>query len=161
MQRNVFVGLSAGAVALLFFSLGAAVNGAQHEHPAPAAPKPAGSATGAVVQELKIGKEDDVTFTKEVRVGEVTLMPGDYRLQHRVEGADHFLHFEALVTTVPSAQKTGTGLSIPAGQAGEIKCRLEPLPAKVKETKLHLRKEEGGQRLLKVMIRGENVAHVF
>ena len=159
MQRNVFGSLFAGAVALL--CLGTAVNGAQHEHAAPAAPKVTGSATGAVVQELRVGREDDVTFTKEVRVGEVTLIPGEYRLQHRVEGADHFVHFEALVRTVPSAQKTAAGLSIPAGQAGEIKCRLEPLPDKVKDTKLHLRKEEGGQRLLKVLIRGENVAHVF
>ncbi len=36
-----------------------------------------------------------------------------------------------------------------------------PLPDKVEETKLHLLNEEGGQRLLKVLIRGENVAHVF
>lgn len=120
----------------------------QHEHPAP-------------IQELKVGKSADVTFAREVRVGDATLKPGKYRLQHRVEGDEHFVRFEALATAAPSAQKTAAGVAVPAGRAGEVKCQLEPLPDKVEETKLHLLNEEGGQRLLKVLIRGENVAHMF
>jgi hypothetical protein len=42
-----------------------------------------------------------------------------------------------------------------------VKCRVEPLEGKASETTLHLLNEEGGQRLTKVLIRGENVAHVF
>ena len=77
------------------------------------------------------------------------LKPGKYRLQHWVEGADHFVHFEALATTAPSAHKTATGVAVPAGEAGEVKCRLEPLGARVQETTLHLLNEEGAQRLTK------------
>ena len=135
--------------------------GAQHQHTQPEGRTPEASAAAPREQQLKVGKSDDVSFTKEVRLGEVTLKPGKYRLQHRVEGADHFVHFQALATTMPSAHKTATGMAVPAGEAGEVKCRLEPLGATVQETTLHLLNEEGGQRLTKVLIRGENVAHGF
>jgi len=110
---------------------------------------------------LKVGRADDVAFDREIHVGEVTLQPGKYRLQHRVEGEEHFVRFEALTTTTPSAQKLATGMAVPAATAGEVKCRVEPLAAKAKDTTLHLLNEEAGQRLTKVLIRGENVAHVF
>ncbi len=159
MRRDTVLALTSALVGLLW--LRGLPAGAQHQHPQPAGRLPEASAAAPSEQELKVGRSEDVSFAREVRVGEVTLKPGKYRVRHRVGSADHFVHFEALATTVPSAQKIGTGLSVPAGQAGEIKCRLEPLGAKVRETTLHLLNEEGGQRLTKVLIRGENVAHVF
>jgi hypothetical protein len=157
--KRVFALTSVALGSLL--GVGGLPAGAQHQHPQPAGRAPEASAVAPREQELKVGKSDDVSFTKQVRVGEVTLTPGKYRLQHRVEGADHFVHFEALATTTPSAQKTATGMAVPAGEAGEVKCRLEPLRANVHDTTLHLLNEEGGQRLTKVLIRGENVAHGF
>lgn len=41
-------------------------------------------------RKVKVGKSDDVWFSKEVRVGELTLKARRYRVQHRVEGPDHF-----------------------------------------------------------------------
>jgi len=144
MQRNRILALTSSALAGLLWLAGLPA-GAQHPHPQPAGHTPEASATTPREQELKVGKSDDLEFAKEVRVGEVTLKPGQYRIRHRVEGADHFVRFEHLVITTPSAQKLGT----------------EPLDAKAQMTTLYLLNEAGGQRLLKVRIRGENVAHAF
>ena len=160
MRRDGVRALTSSALVGLLWLAGLPA-GAQHRHPQPAGHPPEASAASPREQELRVGRSDDVSFTRDVRVGEVTLKPGKYRVRHRVEGTDHFVHFETLVTTTPSAQKIATGLAIPAGEAGEVKCRLEPLGAKVQKTTLHLLSEEGGQRLTKVFIRGENVAHVF
>lgn len=160
MRGNKVIALTSSALVGLLWLAGLPA-GAQHQHPQLAGRMPEASVTAPREQELKVGKSDDVSFTKEVRVGEVTLKPGKYRLQHRVEGADHFVHFEALATTTPSAHKTATGMAVPAGEAGEVKCRLEPLGARVQKTMLHLLNEDGGQRLTRVLIRGENIAHVF
>jgi hypothetical protein len=135
--------------------------GAQHQHPQPLGHGHEREKAPPREQEMKVGKADDVTFKREVRIGDVTFQPGQYRLQHRAEGTDHFVRFEALATTTPSAQKLGTGMAVPAGTAGEVKCRVEPLAARAKDTTLHLLNEDAGQRLTKVLIRGENVAHVF
>ncbi len=152
--------LASGAALVLFF-VGGTVAAAQHEHPAPAGSKRTSPKAAQGEQELKVGKKDDVTFTREVRLGEITLQPGKYRIQHRVEGADHFVHFTSLLTTTPSAHKTASGVGIPAGEAGEVKCRLEPLEKKARETTLQLQNEGDSQRVIKILIRGENVAHAF
>lgn len=153
-------GRAAATVALVLLCLGTPVVAFQHPR-GPSGGKQQ-AAPDPPSHELKVGKSDDIEFANEVRVGEVTLKPGKYRLRHRVQGADHFVHFERLLITTPSAQKLATGLAVPAGAAGEVRCRLEPLGAKAQQTLLYLlKKAEGGQRLTKVLISGENVAHVF
>lgn len=158
MRNNLWGGPSAVLGALILLSPVGVARANQHGHPEHGTPQ---HEHPARILELKVGKSADVAFARDVRVGDVTLKPGKYRLQHRVEGDEHFVRFEALATATPSAQKTAAGVAVPAGRAGEVKCRLEPLPDEAEETKLHLLNEEGSQRLLKVLIRGENVAHVF
>ena len=161
MRRSRVLAVMSSTLLGLFWLAGLPA-GAQHQHSQPAAPPPQAAAQAPGEQELKVGKSDDIEFANEVRVGEVTLKPGKYRLRHRVQGADHFVHFETLLITTPSAQKLATGLAVPAGAAGEVRCRLEPLGAKAQQTTLYLQKKaEGGQRVTKVVISGENVAHVF
>lgn len=96
---------------------------------------------------MKVGKKSEVNFDTEMKVGDLTLKSGRYRLQHRVDGSDHFIHFEPL---------TGGGKS-----HSEVKCRLEPLSSKTRQTAVHSVKEDQGYRVTKVAIRGENVAHTF
>lgn len=158
MLMNQFGRLSVGLGALLLFSPVGVARASQHGHPGHGTPQ---HEHPAAIQEVRVGKSADVAFAREVRVGDVTLKPGKYRLQHRVDGEEHFVRFEALATTAPSSQKTAEGLAVPAGRVGEVKCQLEPLPDKIDATKLYLLNEESGQRLMKVVIRGENVAHVF
>ena len=125
------------AAAMLFSNSVAAV-AAEHEHA------------------LKVGKTGEVTFSKETKVGDMTLKPGRYKFQHRVEGEDHFVHFTEWTKPYPTGS-TGA----PKAHPGEMKCRIEPLSKKVSATTIFTVDEGATQRLTKVEVGGENVAHVF
>jgi hypothetical protein len=107
--------------------------------------------------ELKVGKTGDVSFSDETKVGEVTLKPGRYKLQHRVEGEDHFVHFTEWSKPYPYYETTGG----PKAHPGEVKCKLEPLAKKVSRTTVWTTAEDGTRRVTRVEVGGENVAHVF
>lgn len=106
--------------------------------------------------EMKVGKKGETTFDKETMVGDLTLKPGRYTFQHRVEGDDHFVHF----TEVTKGVGYGGG-SAPKSHPGEVKCRLETLPAKAGQTTLYYNDEGGVHRLTRIEVAGENVAHLF
>ena len=137
MKRRILPSLLVAAATLLSYS-GAAI-AAEHEH------------------QLKVGKTGEVTFDKETKVGDMTLKPGRYRFQHRVEGDDHFVHFTEWTKPIPSAGGDGS----PKAHPGEVKCRIEPLSKKVSQTTIYTVAEGAFQRLTKVEVGGENVAHVF
>ncbi|MCZ2075811.1 MAG: hypothetical protein LC130_12535 [Bryobacterales bacterium] len=136
MNRRSLPPLLMAAATLLFYS-GAAI-AAEHEH------------------QLKVGKTGEVTFNKETKVGDMTLKPGRYKFQHRVEGDDHFVHFTEWTKPYPAG---GTGT--PKAHPGEMKCRLEPLSKKVSRTTIYTVDEGASLRLRKVEVGGENVAHIF
>jgi hypothetical protein len=106
-------------------------------------------------QMLKVGKEGYVTFGAKTIVGDLALKPGNYIFQHRVAGGEHFVHF----TEVTNPRKAG---SVPVSHPGEVKCRLEPLDRKARQTIIIYANTEGGVwRITRIVIKGENVAHVF
>ena len=109
-------------------------------------------------QVLKVGKKGDISFDTETKVGDLTLKPGRYSVQHRVQGSDHVVHFTEVTKPLPYS---GTGGGSPKAHPGEVKCSLEPLKAKAGETAVYLANEDGTLRIKKITIRGENVAHVF
>jgi hypothetical protein len=116
-------------------------------------------ATAADQQVIKVGKKGEMMFDEETRIGDLTLKPGHYQLQHRVEGADHVVHFIELkgIHRNPYYQSGATGEAHP----GEVKCRLEPMNAKASRTAVTVSKEGGVRRITRIEIEGENVAHVF
>lgn len=132
----------------------AGFSAAQHQHGQPTDRRPQASVMAPHEKTMKVGKKEEVTFSKGMKVGDATLAPGTYKLQHRTEGADHFVRFQPLATNA-------RGVTSPAGQPSEIKCRLEPLQGAAKETTLQFVNEETGQRLTRLQIRGEDVAHLF
>ncbi len=136
MKRNFLPSLLIAAATLLLFS--SAAISAEHEH------------------QLKVGKTGEVVFQKETKVGELTLKPGRYKFQHRVEGDDHFVHFTEWTNPYPVGE-TGR----PKSHLGEVKCRIEPSSKKVSQTRIYAVNEGAYQRLTKVEVGGENVAHVF
>lgn len=141
MKRRQFWGpfFAAAAAALLLLASSAV---AQHEHG----------------QVMKVGKKGEMKFDKETQIGDVVLKPGLYTFQHRVEGEDHFVHFTQV--TEPSYY-TKSGGGVPKAHPGEIKCRLEPLPKKTSRTEVHTANQGGIVRITKIIVGGENVAHVF
>ena len=141
MKKIRFWGLPlAVATTVLLLQASAAV--AQHEHQ----------------QVVKVGKKGQMKFDKETRIGDVVLKPGLYTFQHRVDGEDHFVHFTQ-VTEPSYSSKTGGG--VPKAHPGEVKCRLEPLQAKAPHTEVHTAPEGGVVRITKIIVGGENVAHIF
>lgn len=116
------------------------------------------SVAAAKEQAMKVGKKGDITFSTETTIGDLTLPAGNYRVQHRVHGAEHFIHFEALTNINNSYHQSSPGVK---GHPGEVQCRLEPLNAKVHYTTVYSNKEDGTSRVTKVEIGGETVAHIF
>lgn len=135
MKKNtrLWLPLLAVVASLLLFASSAA-KAAEHEHA------------------LKVGKNAEITFRTEMKVGDVTLKPGRYQLQHRVDGGDHFVHFTELTKGI---RPTDTG--VPKAHPGEAKCRLESLSKKVARTTIYATAD----RVTKVEVAGENVAHLF
>jgi hypothetical protein len=116
-------------------------------------------AAAADQEVIKVGKKGEVMFSQETQVGDLTLKPGHYQMQHRVEGSDHLVHF----TELKGVHRDPYHESAPMGAAhpGEVKCRLEPMNAKASQTAVTTTTEGGVRRITRIEIRGENVAHVF
>ena len=114
-------------------------------------------ATAADQQVIKIGKKGEVIFNQPTQVGDITLSPGHYVLQHRVSGDDHFVKF---VSAKAGATMT---MTMPMGETTtkEIKCAVEPLNQKVTQTTVHIDTSSGSRKVTRIEIAGENVAHVF
>ncbi len=157
MRTNRVPSVTSSAVAGLLWIVGPWA-AAQHQHPQPADRPPQASAPAPQEKTLKVGKKDDVEFHVETIVGDLKLKPGRYQIQHRVEGSDHFVHFTELTKGNPYWRSGG---GAPKAHPGEIKCRLEPLEKKVSATAVVTVREGEAARVTRVLIGGENVAHVF
>jgi hypothetical protein len=108
-------------------------------------------------QQIKVGKQGDVTFQVETRVGDFTLKPGRYFIRHRVAGDDHFIQFTEV--TKPQGKNAG---GFPVSPPVEVKCRLLPTERKVRGTVIIYANSEAGVRQIEtVLVSGENVAHGF
>lgn len=109
--------------------------------------------------DMEIGKKGDFMFYQEMRVGDVTLPPGHYRFQHRVDGSEHYVQFTAM-----KGMHDGTTVERPPSRledVGEIKCRVEPVDSKVKATTIRWTKTGEAGRINRIEVKGETVAHVF
>lgn len=106
---------------------------------------------------IKVGKKGDIQISQDTKIGDVTLKPGHYQIQHRVSGSDHFVQFTAFKGH-DSVRSWG-----PASpqDAGQIKCQIEPLANKARTTEVLTLDDAGTRRITRVVIQGENVAHVF
>ena len=116
-------------------------------------------AAAADQQIIKVGKKGEMMFNQETKIGDITLKPGHYQMQHRIDSTDHMFHF----TELKGVHRSPYLLSAPTGEAhpGEVRCRLESLTAKASQTAVFVDTEGGVRRITKIEIRGENVAHVF
>lgn len=110
-------------------------------------------------QVLKVGKNGKIELSEETMVGDLKLKAGPYKVQHRVAGSDHFIHFIELTKPSPY-YKTGSE-GTPKSHPGEVMCKIQPLNEKVTQTAVYLNKEDGMMRITRIDISGENVAHLF
>ena len=118
---------------------------------------------------LAVGQKGDVTFTTETRIADITLKPGRYYIEHRVEGtvqprrvAGHYIHFtEVTPKEHERRQAVRDALEYTVAHPGEIECGLEALTKKASKTTVFTTTEDGIRRITRIEIAGEAVAHIF
>jgi hypothetical protein len=106
-----------------------------------------GSAIKANQHEAKMNKTE-IELIYPVHVGDVVLPAGKYVFMHQVSGGQHIAKFVSADGTV---SKTTT----------EVKCTNETLEQKVTRTSVIVEKIGGVDRITRIEVAGENVAHVF
>lgn len=145
--------LTAAAATLLF---AAAVAFAQsHEH------GQMQHQTQGKTQAIETGKRGESTLSQPTKVGDTVLQPDTYVVQHRVSGSDHFVRFVEL-KEVQDWNGIGGPITYTEDQkAGEIPCRIEPAANPIKKTAIFTITENGTVQITKIVIKGENVAHLF
>ncbi len=109
---------------------------------------------------LKVGKRGEITLTQQTKAGDRVLEPGTYIVQHRASHGDHFVRFLELKQVEYSTTEINNTYT-EQDNAGEIKCRVEPAAGPIKETRVYTVIEGGTPRITRVVIKGEDVAHVL
>ena len=115
---------------------------------------------GEQQRELVVGETGVVNMPAETKVGNLTLERGRYRLEHRVDETIHYVKFTLLSTPYRTERKA---------VSGEVACSLEPLGrtasrtaiVTVSEPFVDERSRVFFDRMTRIEIRGESVAHVF
>jgi hypothetical protein len=121
------------------------------------------AAPGPKDKTLKTGKKGEITLTQATKVGDLTLQPGTYVVQHRVSGDHHFVRFIELKTLTAldvSPETMGWYTYTAENNAGEIKCRVEPAGKSIEATTVTVA-GDGGPKITRVAIKGESVVHVL
>lgn len=88
--------------------------------------------------------ERNVTFTEGVKVGDVIIPAGDYKVVHQMEGENHIMIFRQGKRDV-----------------ARVRCSIEQLKTKA-PTSEQVYTAENGQKVLKTLIfRGDTIKHNF
>jgi hypothetical protein len=109
----------------------------------------------------KVGKKGDISLAQPTKVGDKTLEPGTYLVQHRVSHGDHFVRLIELKQVGAQSTDAGYYTYTERDKVGEVKCRLEPAAGPIKETTVYTVTDGGVQRVTKIAIKGEDVLHVL
>lgn len=104
---------------------------------------------GAKDQSLKVNKTDTVTYQTAYRIGDSTLQPGVYKVEHRVaDSGNHFLYF---------TPKSHSGQQV----VEPVQCELEPAGKKISQTRTDIIADNGVQEIVRIRVQGNNAAFVF
>lgn len=98
----------------------------------------------------KMGVADTqrISFTGNVRIGDVVLPQGDYDVKHVMEGENHIMVFSRLGPGKPASFR--------------VKCSLVPLGEKAKSTeKKYVLNAANEQVMQEIVFRGDSAKHVF
>lgn len=107
----------------------------------------------------KIGKQGDIYMSRVTKIGDLTLKPGHYEIQHETaNGTQHAFSFQQLGDPDLALQYSDEAT---IGEPAMVSCTLETLTARVKHTRVTTVPDGNERRITRVEIKGENVAHVF
>lgn len=109
-----------------------------------------GLATFATAERNKFGVSDTqkVTFNEPIKIGDVVLPKGEYKIQHTMEGENHIMVFKQITNGTAATTR--------------VKCQLVPLPEKAERTQvLYGHDQKEGHVLQELVFRGDTAKHVF
>ncbi len=104
------------------------------------------------------GKQGFVTLKADTRFGNMVLKPGIYLIQHEMTRGTHVVTFWEMGDPNLALQYSDEAF---VGDPVSVPCKLETLPARVKHTEVTTTHDGTLARVVKVEIKGENVAHEF
>lgn len=109
-----------------------------------------GTSVLSMAERNKFGVSDvqKVTFNDPIKVGDVLLPKGEYKVQHTMEGENHIMVFTQISKGTPATTR--------------VKCQLVPLPEKAQQTQvLYGHDQKDGHLLQELIFRGDTAKHVF
>ena len=107
----------------------------------------------------KIGKQGDIWLSRETKIGDLTLKPGHYQIQHEAaNGSGHVVVFQQLGDPDLALQYSDEAT---VGAPAVVSCKLDSLAARAKHTVVTIVPDGNERRITRVEIKGENIAHVF
>lgn len=115
-------------------------------------------AGGQTQTALKKGKKGDITVTSILRMDGVTLQPGEYTVQHRTSGSDHYIRLTKWETGRPHPKRAPD--LIPT-DAGVVRCEVQPVDGKIKKTRVYTETIGKDTWVTKIEVKGENVVHII
>jgi hypothetical protein len=99
-------------------------------------------------ENMGVANSQRVSFSGNVRIGDVLLPQGDYDVRHTMEGTDHIMVFT----------RVGAGKTVTA----RVKCSLVPLGEKSKTTEKKYTLNAANEQVLQELVfRGDSAKHVF
>jgi uncharacterized secreted protein with C-terminal beta-propeller domain len=108
----------------------------------------AGSAIAANQDEMKAGKKAEIALSSPAQVGDIVLPAGKYVFQHVVSAGQHVAVF---VGPMGTASRTTI----------KVKCTNEVLNQKLTRTSVTVENVDGADKVTRIEIAGENVAHIL
>jgi hypothetical protein len=107
---------------------------------------------------IAVQKSGRFHLGKTVRVGDKTLEPGMYQVQHADENGEHIVIFR----TVEMGYRGNMGNQKLGAEVARVKCSVETVDKKIGNTRILTRKNAAGEReAFEVWIRGEKVRHIL
>lgn len=113
---------------------------------------------------IKSNENGEITLTEPVKVGNMTLQPDTYVLQHRDSHGQDFIRFMRVEKSRElrlDRAYTGWYTKTELVKVGEIKCRMERLGAKAQASMVKLTAEGGVPRIAEAMIKGKGAVYLF
>jgi hypothetical protein len=99
-------------------------------------------------ENMGVANSQRISFTGNVRIGDVFLPQGDYEVNHVMEGENHIMVFK----------KLGGGKPVEV----RVKCSLVPLTEKSKTTEKKYTLNAANEQVMQELVfRGDSAKHVF
>lgn len=109
--------------------------------------------------DLKVGKSAQIHLPEGVWIGNTLIRRGGtYRARCDHKSAeDH----EMVLTRMAKSNPSYPGSSLATNDVVRVQCHVHPMDRKNKRTAVYFGPRNGGQTVMKIVIRGENVEHRF